>query len=113
MELSGPVNPEQKSQLDRIAASGNHLIGLVDQVLDFARIEAGTLRVQRRDGHEAENEQRRAGESAEESREPGPRWTCVHGASGGGVRPGQGVRRMRIRPGICCTVTVQPTPGER
>jgi signal transduction histidine kinase len=54
MELSGPVNPEQKSQLERIAASGNHLIGLVDQVLDFARIEAGTLRVESRAASAAE-----------------------------------------------------------
>jgi signal transduction histidine kinase len=54
LELTGPVNREQRSQLDRIAASGSHLIGLVDQVLDFARIEAGTLRVESRPASAAE-----------------------------------------------------------
>jgi signal transduction histidine kinase len=48
LELAGPVTEKQKVQLDRIAASGNHLIGLVDQVLDFARMEAGTLRIESR-----------------------------------------------------------------
>jgi signal transduction histidine kinase len=52
--LAGPMNHEQRSQLERIAASGNHLIGLVDQVLDFARIEAGTLRVESRPASAAE-----------------------------------------------------------
>jgi signal transduction histidine kinase len=54
LELAGPMNREQRSQLERIAASGNHLIGLVDQVLDFARIEAGTLRVESRPASAAE-----------------------------------------------------------
>ena len=48
MGLSGPVNEAQQAQLERIRVSGQHLIGLVDQVLDFARIESGTLRVERR-----------------------------------------------------------------
>jgi signal transduction histidine kinase len=46
--LSGPVTEAQAGQLDRIRVSGRHLIGLVDQVLDFARIESGTLRVEQR-----------------------------------------------------------------
>jgi len=46
--LSGPVTEAQAGQLERIRVSGRHLIGLVDQVLDFARIESGTLRVERR-----------------------------------------------------------------
>jgi len=48
MGLSGPVTEAQAGQLGRIRVSGRHLIGLVDQVLDFARIESGTLRVERR-----------------------------------------------------------------
>jgi signal transduction histidine kinase len=48
MELEGPVSPGQAAQLERIQVSGRHLTGLVDQVLDFARIESGTLRVERR-----------------------------------------------------------------
>ncbi|MFL5384021.1 MAG: sensor histidine kinase [Longimicrobiaceae bacterium] len=46
--LSGPVTQAQAGQLERIRVSGRHLIGLVDQVLDFARIESGTLQVDRR-----------------------------------------------------------------
>ncbi|HEV7586596.1 MAG TPA: ATP-binding protein [Longimicrobium sp.] len=52
--LSGPVTEAQSAQLERIRVSGRHLIGLVDQVLDFARIESGTLRVERRAARAAE-----------------------------------------------------------
>jgi signal transduction histidine kinase len=48
MELEGPLSPGQQAQLSRIRFSSQHLTGLVDQLLDFARIEAGTLRVERR-----------------------------------------------------------------
>ncbi|HET7320919.1 MAG TPA: HAMP domain-containing sensor histidine kinase, partial [Longimicrobiaceae bacterium] len=46
MGLSGPVTEEQQVQLERIRLSGQHLSGLVNQVLDLARIEAGTLQVE-------------------------------------------------------------------
>ncbi|HEX6370419.1 MAG TPA: HAMP domain-containing sensor histidine kinase [Longimicrobium sp.] len=48
MGLEGPVTPGQEKQLSRVRFSSEHLTGLVDQLLDFARIEAGTLRVERR-----------------------------------------------------------------
>jgi signal transduction histidine kinase len=48
MGLEGPVTPGQEKQLARVRFSSQHLTGLVDQLLDFARIEAGTLRVERR-----------------------------------------------------------------
>ncbi|HEX2209776.1 MAG TPA: ATP-binding protein [Longimicrobium sp.] len=48
MELEGPLTEGQRAQLSRVRFSGQHLTGLVDQLLDFARIEAGTLRVERR-----------------------------------------------------------------
>ena len=54
MGLAGPVTEGQKTQLERVRVSGQHLTGLVDQVLDFARIEAGTLRVERRTASAAE-----------------------------------------------------------
>ncbi|MET0396431.1 MAG: histidine kinase dimerization/phospho-acceptor domain-containing protein, partial [Longimicrobiaceae bacterium] len=54
MGLSGPVTEAQEGQLERIRVSGRHLIGLVDQVLDYARIESGTLRVERRTASVAE-----------------------------------------------------------
>jgi len=48
MGISGPVNDAQLGQLERLQVSGRHLIGLVDQLLDYARIESGTLRMERR-----------------------------------------------------------------
>ena len=46
--IAGPLTAGQREQLERIRASGRHLIGLVDQVLDFARIESDVLRVDAR-----------------------------------------------------------------
>jgi len=46
--IAGPLTDAQRQQLGRIRASGRHLIGLVDQVLDFARIESDVLQVERR-----------------------------------------------------------------
>lgn len=41
----GDLTPRQVPPVDRIAASANHLRGLVDQVLDIAKIAAGRLEV--------------------------------------------------------------------
>src|SRR5262249_49474121 len=41
MGISGPVNEAQSKQLGRIRASGEHLTGLVDEILDLAKIESG------------------------------------------------------------------------
>jgi signal transduction histidine kinase len=45
MEIPGPLTDDQRNQLDRIRASGTHLITLVDEVLDLARIESGRMAV--------------------------------------------------------------------
>ena len=40
-QITGPVNPAQLQQLRRIRASAMHLLGLIDEVLTFSRLEAG------------------------------------------------------------------------
>jgi signal transduction histidine kinase len=43
--IAGRLNAEQRQQVQRIATSGRHLLGLVNEVLDLAKIEAGRLTV--------------------------------------------------------------------
>ena len=43
--IAGPLTSEQRHQLSRIRTSGRHLLGLVNEVLDLAKIEAGRLSV--------------------------------------------------------------------
>lgn len=43
--IAGPVTAGQQEQITRIKRSGRHLVGLVDDVLDFAKLESGQLRV--------------------------------------------------------------------
>jgi len=45
--ISGPVNDDQKTHLERIRMSGTHLVGLVDELLDLAKIEARQMTVGR------------------------------------------------------------------
>jgi signal transduction histidine kinase len=45
--ISGPVTDDQRRQLERIRASGQHLIALISEILDFARIESSQITVQR------------------------------------------------------------------
>ncbi|HSL71085.1 MAG TPA: ATP-binding protein [Longimicrobiales bacterium] len=52
--VAGPVTPEQQSKLERIRVSGRHLIGLIDDLLDFARLETGRLVVRNEPGLAAE-----------------------------------------------------------
>ena len=39
--VTGPITPAQVAQLERIRGSAQHLRGVIDQILHFARIEAG------------------------------------------------------------------------
>ena len=40
-EIAGPVTPMQREQLTRIRASSTHLLTLIEEILAFARLEAG------------------------------------------------------------------------
>jgi len=40
-EIDGPLNESQHGQLARIRASADHLLGLIDEVLTFSRVDAG------------------------------------------------------------------------
>ena len=44
-ELAGPLNDEQKKQLGMVSASSEHLLALINDVLDLSKIEAGQLRI--------------------------------------------------------------------
>jgi signal transduction histidine kinase len=43
--ITGPVTELQKQQLGRINASAHHLLGLIDEILTFARVDIGRERV--------------------------------------------------------------------
>ncbi|HEX7240134.1 MAG TPA: ATP-binding protein, partial [Longimicrobiaceae bacterium] len=45
MGLSGPLTDEQRRQLGRIRASGDHLLSVVNDVLDLSKVESGRMQV--------------------------------------------------------------------
>ncbi len=45
MELPGPLNDEQDKQLRIVQTSGRHLLSLINDLLDLARIESGKLEI--------------------------------------------------------------------
>ncbi|MDN7023637.1 HAMP domain-containing protein [Methanoculleus sp. FWC-SCC1] len=44
-ELAGPLNEEQKKQLGMVSGSAEHLLALINDVLDISKIEAGQLQL--------------------------------------------------------------------
>ncbi|WP_128003486.1 PAS domain-containing sensor histidine kinase [Piscinibacter defluvii] len=47
MKLPGPLTPEQEKQLKLVQASGKHLLSLINDLLDLARIESGKVELHR------------------------------------------------------------------
>ncbi len=43
MEIHGPVTEQQKEDLTRITSSQRHLLGIINDILNFSRIEAGRI----------------------------------------------------------------------
>jgi PAS domain S-box-containing protein len=43
LELAGPVSDQQREYLDRVRTSQQHLLGLVNDLLSLARLEAGRI----------------------------------------------------------------------
>jgi signal transduction histidine kinase len=47
LEIAGPLTPPQRQYLERIRASSAHLLKLIEDVLDLAKVEAGRMEVRR------------------------------------------------------------------
>ena len=45
-EMVGPVNEKQAEYLDDIISSGNHLLSLINDVLDLSKVEAGQVELE-------------------------------------------------------------------
>ncbi len=43
--ITGPVTEQQRQQLGRINASAHHLLGLIDEILTFARVDVGREKI--------------------------------------------------------------------
>ena len=47
MGIAGPLTDAQRAHLERVKASSQHLLSLVNEILDLAKVESGQLRVVR------------------------------------------------------------------
>ena len=47
LEIAGPTTSKQKEYLARVKASSDHLIGLIDDILDLAKVESGRMTLER------------------------------------------------------------------
>jgi signal transduction histidine kinase len=43
-QLAGPLNGEQRKQMEMVLKSGRHLLSLINDILDISKIEAGELK---------------------------------------------------------------------
>jgi signal transduction histidine kinase len=49
MRLAGPLTPDQQKQLETIQSSSTHLLSLINDLLDLAKIESGKLQIRSED----------------------------------------------------------------
>lgn len=47
MEIAGPLNGDQRAQVARTRDASRHLLSLINEVLDFSRLEAGQMQMRR------------------------------------------------------------------
>jgi PAS domain S-box-containing protein len=127
MGIAGPLNEGQRSHLERIRASSQHLLTLVNEILDLAKVESGQLQVARdrvalaetvesvlglilpqaaRAGVEVRNEVGRAGEVAYCGDRDRVRQVLLNLLSNAVKFTGRG---GRVR--IACEVADRPDPG--
>jgi len=45
-ETFGPLNEKQKKYVNNVLTSGKHLLLLINQILDMAKVEAGKMRLE-------------------------------------------------------------------
>ncbi|MEO5511542.1 MAG: HAMP domain-containing sensor histidine kinase [Longimicrobiales bacterium] len=45
--IAGPVSEQQKEYVEKIRISTHHLVGIIDDILDLAKVQAGEMRVNR------------------------------------------------------------------
>jgi signal transduction histidine kinase len=98
--IRGPVTPEQRADLARIQQSQRHLLGLINQVLNYARVDAGAVEYQLR------------GRARRRRRSPRPRRSCCRrcrraGSASAATRCPRGARRAR-RPREAAADPAQP-----
>jgi signal transduction histidine kinase len=46
-EVDGPLSPSAKEEVEQIRGSGQHLLGLINDILEFSALESGQLRLTR------------------------------------------------------------------
>ncbi len=85
-ELAGPLNPEQKKQLRMASGSAQHLLKLINDVLDISKIEAGELKVEKSHFDMAELVQQSCDELQPLAHERGLQLTASIAAEVGAIR---------------------------
>lgn len=86
MELRGPVTDAQREDLTRIKKNGQHLLALINDILNLSRIEAGRLDLDLTDVALADVLENVEAFMAPQMREKGLTYACARGGAGLAVR---------------------------